>query len=257
MTRIIAFANQKGGVAKTTTTINVGASLALQGKKVLLIDLDQQGSLTAGLGFRQELESSVYNLFEDAIAGKDIKLEKYLLNYKNKFDVIGADISLAEMETKLYTIMGREKKLKQALSGKISSYDYVLIDCPPSLGILLQNAFCFAGEVIVPTQAQFFSIKGLVSLVKTIIDIKREEINKDLKITGAVITSLENTKIQKDGIEKINSLFKNNVFKTKIRKNVEAQETQLQGITLVEYNVSSKIGKDYMDLTNEIINKQS
>ena len=255
MTQIIAFANQKGGVAKTTSTINVGASLAQKGYKILLIDLDQQGSLTLGLGFRKELKTSVYDIFDDIISNKEIKLEKYIINFKDKFDIIGADISLAEMETKLFSVMGRDRKLKQALHNKLKAYDFVLIDCPPSLGILLQNALCLADGVVVPTQSQFFSIKGLVSLVQTILSIKREGINPDLKILGAFITMFESTNLQKDGINTIDTLFKGNLFKTKIKKSVEAQETQLEGTTIFSKDQNSKFAKNYADLTDEILQK--
>lgn len=249
MSRIIALVNQKGGVGKTTSAVSIGAGLHNKGYKVLLIDLDPQGSLSNSVGIKAyEQPYTIYELLKGTCNVKDAIV-------KRTYDVIPADKRLTQTEAELLGKDGQNYRLKEAIEPIVNDYDYIIIDCSPSLGVLSKNGLTASSEVFIPTQAQFLSIQGMAELVETIKSAKRYT-NPALEITGIIITMYEgSTNLNKDLANKLNELFNGKVFKTYIRKNISIAEAPGTGLDIYEYAPTSAGAIDYKNLVEEIINK--
>jgi len=240
MTRIIAIANQKGGVGKTTTTLNLGATLQEDGKKVLLIDLDPQGSLTTSLGLDPEsLEETIYNTIISAVEGiEEFDLEDIMYETDPGMDLVPANLSLSSAEMDLFRATMREFVLREIFEkADLSEYDFVLIDCPPNLGILTINALAAAQEVVIPLQAEYLALKGVNQLMRSIFTVQKK-INKDLRIAGVLLTMADfrtrhTRTIVKSAHEALGGKIK--VFDTVIKENVRFKDASLAGETILAY----------------------
>lgn len=251
MARIIALVNQKGGVAKTTSTINIGAALANKGKKVLLIDLDPQGNLTASLNISaHELDNTIHEVLKG-----DSKIYKTIKTINN-YSVIPADIRLSGAEIELSSQPGREMILKERLGPIVVDYDYILIDCPPSLGLLTLNGLTAAKEIFIPLQAEYLALHGMGQLLKTVETVNKR-LNPDLAITGIITTFYDNRKIlNREVLEKIEAYFPDKLFNTRIRNNISLAEAPSYGMDIFQYKNNSNGAKDYAALTKEIIEQE-
>jgi len=247
MGTIIAISNHKGGVGKTTTSVNLGAGLAREGKKVLLVDLDPQANLSQCFGITKP-ETTIYDSLKNQTEIITIKVIENLEIAPSNLDLAGAEIELSS-ET------GREYLLKEALEPIKNNYDYIIIDCPPSLGLLTLNAFTCANEVIIPIQAHFLAIKGLAKIIEVINKIKKR-INPTIEITGVVITLYDKRKIlHRDIEETILTYFGEKVYETKIRQNIALAEAPARGQDIFRYAISSQGADDYYDLTLEFLKR--
>jgi len=253
--RSIALLNQKGGVGKTTTTANLGACLAMLGKKVLVIDMDPQANLSVHLGIDiHKLKYSIYNI----ITG-DSKPEDVILNTKIQgLDIIPSNIDLSGAEIELVGVVGRETVLREYLGNVLDRYDYVLIDCPPSLGLLTLNVLTLAREIFIPLQTEFFALQGVSKLLDTH-EVVRKRLNKNLEITGIIFCMYTSrTRLCKEVIEKVREHFaKDQVFDTVIRKNVKLSESPSHGKPIVSYAPSSHGSEDYMSLAKEVVQQEN
>lgn len=251
--RKIAIINQKGGSGKTTTVVNVGYYLAELGKNVLLIDLDPQSHTTIHLGFEPpQIKKSLYDLLVNQTPFSDV-LKQTL--YKN-LDLIPSKIDLASAEIELVNEVGREIILREILKKNKVKYDYIIMDCPPSLGLLTLNALTTAKEVFIPIQAEFFALEGLTKLLQTI-KIVKERVNPELEITGIIITMYDKRKnICRDVEKKVEEHFKDKVFKTRIRENVRLAEAPSFGKPIEEFDRNSHGAEDYRKLVKEIIKQE-
>ena len=248
--RMIAVANQKGGVGKTTCVINIGAGLKGLGKKVLLVDLDPQAHCTYSLGIQaHELERNIYDLLTNKAALKEVLIDRGgLMVTPSSLDLSGAEMDLSG-------IPGREFLLREALD-RPKGYDYVLIDCPPSLGLLTLNAFTTAQEVYIPLQTEFLALQGMSKLLKTV-EIVKKRLNRRLEITGIIGTRFDGRKkLNSEVVEKIKAYFGEKLFKTLIRENIALAEAPSYGQTIFEYRVSSHGAEDYLNLTKEILKRE-
>ncbi len=247
--RIISIVNQKGGVGKTTSTVNIAASLSALNKKVLIIDLDPQGNLSKSVGIQSEiLENTVYQLLRE-VASFDEVVYKH-----EKFDVIPANIGLSAAELELAGTAGREFLLKEGLDQiEEGAYDYILIDCSPSLGVLTLNALVASQEVFIPVQTQFLSMQGISQLLRTV-EIVKDRLNKKIEITGIILTMFDSRKkLNKEVCKKVEEYFDRLVFKTKINDSVSLAEAPSHGMDIIEYSIASKGAENYLALTKEII----
>lgn len=253
MGKVIAVANQKGGVAKTTTAVNLGACLAKEGKKVLLIDNDPQGNATSGLGVdRLGLTNCIYDALINGVALDEIKIQT---EWKN-LDVIPATIQLAGAEIELVAAISRESKLKRAIQPIKGDYDYILLDCPPSLGLLTLNALTAADSVLIPIQCEYYALEGLGQLMNTI-QLVQKHLNKDLEIEGIVCTMFDaRTNLSIQVVEEVKAHFKNKLMKTIIPRNVRLSEAPSHGMPIIDYDPKSKGAEVYMDLAKEVIENE-
>jgi chromosome partitioning protein len=248
MGKVLSISNHKGGVGKTTSAINIGAGLNKLGKKVLLIDLDPQANLSQSLGLTNQ-EKTIYG----ALKG-DYKLEPVMV--LKGLDVIPSTLDLSGAEIELSSEPGREYILKELIEDIRSDYDYIIIDSPPSLGLLTINSFTAADEILIPLQAQFLAMQGLAKLVEVVEKIK-SRLNKKLKMGGVFITQYDGRKVlNRDVVDTINAHFKSEVFKTKIRDNIALAEAPAQGLDIFRYNAKSNGAEDYMNLAKEIIKRK-
>ena len=257
-TQIIAIANQKGGVGKTTTCANLGIGLAQAGKKVLLIDADAQGNLTQMLGWPQpdELSPTLSTLMEKIIAEQPITPGEGILHHAEGVDLIPANIELAGLEVSLVNCMNREKMLKQVLDGAKREYDYILLDCTPSLGMLTINALAAADTALIPVQAQYLSAKGLEQLLQTICKVHRQKINPKLKIEGILLTmtdSRTNYGKQIDTLIRQAYGSKIKVFDQTIPRSVRAAEISAVGKSIFQHDPKGKVAEAYKSLTKEVL----
>ena len=250
MGKIFAIANQKGGVGKNTTAINLAACMAQLGKKVLIIDIDPQGNATSGLGIdKRSLDLSVYNVLIHDAEAKDAVIKT---NVKNLF-IIPSSIELAGAEIELVSLMAREKMLAVALNEIKSEYDYIIIDAPPSLGLLTLNALAAADKVIVPIQCEFYALEGLSQLVKTI-NLVKQHINTDLKIEGVVLTMFDSrTNLSIQVVDEVKRFFKTKVHTVIIPRNVRLGEAPSHGKPITVYDSKCQGAEAYKDLALEII----
>ena len=257
MCRVIAIANQKGGVGKTTTTSNLGIGLARQGKKVLLIDADAQGSLTASLGIREpdRLEITLATIMGNIINDEEIRLDYGILSHDEGVDFIPGNIELSGLETSLINVMSRETVLRTYIELQRDNYDYILIDCMPSLGMITINVFTCADSVLIPVQAAYLPIKGLEQLIKTIGKVKRQ-INQKLEIEGILLTMVDNrTNYAKD----ISNLLIENygskvhIFENSIPMSVRAAEISAEGVSIYKHDPNGKVASAYKSLTKEVL----
>ena len=256
MCKVIAIANQKGGVGKTTTTSNLGIGLARIGKKVLLIDMDAQGSLTASMGYREpdELETSLANILDLLMNDENIEIQKGILHHEENIDLMPGNIELSGLEVMLVNVMNRERVLQQYIELVKEQYDYVLIDCMPSLGMLTINAFACADSILIPVQAAYLPIKGLQQLMRTIEKVKRQ-INPKLQIEGILLTMVdERTNHARDLMYVLRQAYegKMRVFATYIPRLVRAEETSAKGMSIYRYDPNGKVASAYNALTLEV-----
>lgn len=254
---VIAVCNQKGGVGKTTTAVNLGAKLARQGKKVCLIDMDPQGSLTISLGYKNpdELECTVSDAFKAVISEKSEGIDPVIV-IEEHIDLIPSNIELCSIEVGLVNEMSRERVLATYINDIKDKYDYILIDCMPSLGMLTINALCAADKVLIPTQPEYLSAKGLEQLLKTVGRVKKR-MNPDLQIAGIVLTMADSrTNLSKSVIESIRNNYGEHikVFNTVIPRSVRAAEAGAAGMSIFRYDPLSKVALSYSDLTKEVMN---
>jgi chromosome partitioning protein len=247
MSKVISISNHKGGVGKTTSALNIGAGLTKLGKKVLLIDLDPQANLSQSLGI-VEPERTIYGALRGDYSLQPIEVVTGLSIVPSTLDLSGAEIEMSGEA-------GREYILKELIDPIRASYDFILIDSPPSLGLLTINAFTASDIILIPLQAQYLALQGLTKLIE-VVDKIQKRLNKDLKLGGVFITQYDNRKVlNRDVAETIEKHFKNQVFNTKIRDNVALAEAPAQGVDIFRYNPKSYGAEDYLALSNEILSK--
>ncbi|MDZ7714997.1 MAG: ParA family protein [Balneolaceae bacterium] len=247
--KTIAFTNQKGGVGKTTSTINVGAGLCLQGKKVLLVDLDPQANLTYSLRMNsQRLDTTIY----DVLKGRTDPSEAIISH--NGFDILPSSIDLSGAEMEFANEPARETLLKNSLGKVADGYDYILVDCPPNLGLLTLNAFTAVNEVFIVLQSEYLALHGLSKLMD-VIKVVKERLNPNIEISGIICTLFDGRKnLNKEVVDHIQDYFGDKVFNTLIRDNVALAEAPSHHKTIFEYDPESHGAKDYMSLAKEIRN---
>ena len=251
MGRIIAVANQKGGVGKTTTTINLGASLAHAGKKVLLVDSDAQGNATSGLGIRKgEVNEDIYDILINEAPISEVILK----SSRENMDVVPASIQLAGAEVELSNLDRRETRLKSALNEIRDQYDYILIDCPPSLGHLTINAYTASDSVLIPVQCEYYALEGLSQLLNTV-RLVQKHFNNDLKIEGVLLTMLDRrTNLGYEVVEEVKKYFHEKVYETIIPRNIRLSEAPSYGLSIIDYDIQSIGAKTYQELAKEVLN---
>jgi chromosome partitioning protein len=250
MARVIAIANQKGGVGKTTTTVNLSACLAFKGKRVLTIDIDPQGNTTSGLGIDKSMvKSSIYDVIIN-----DVALQDTLVNTKiDTLKVSPSNIHLAGAEVELVSVISRETRLKAAIAEIKSSFDYILIDCPPSLGLLTINSLTAADTILVPIQCEYYALEGLSQLMNTV-KIVQKHLNPSLKVEGVVLTMFDaRTNLSIQVVEEVKKYFGNKVYRTIIPRNVRLSEAPSFGLPIILYDAKSKGAECYMELSDEVI----
>lgn len=250
MGKIIAIANQKGGVGKTTTSVNLGAGLAQVGKKVLLVDIDAQGNATTGVGIeKSELNQCIYNvLVEDADVQGVIQKTA-----TENLDVLPATIQLAGAEIELVPTISREVRLQRALQPVRDEYDYIIIDCPPSLGLLTINALTAADSVIIPVQCEYYALEGLSQLLNTV-RLVQKHLNKNLAIQGVLLTMLDaRTNLGIQVIDEVKKYFRDKVYRSIIPRNVRLSEAPSHGKPIMQYDAKSRGAEVYIDLAEEVI----
>ncbi|PKV50125.1 chromosome partitioning protein [Aquimarina sp. MAR_2010_214] len=254
MGKIIAIANQKGGVGKTTTSVNLAASLGVLEKKVLLIDADPQANATSGLGLDVEsVEKGTYQILEHTINPEEAILETSSPNVH----IIPAHIDLVAIEIELVDKDQREYMMKKAIEGLKSKYDYILIDCAPSLGLLTLNALTAADSVMIPIQCEYFALEGLGKLLNTVKSVQKIH-NQNLDIEGLLLTMYDSRlRLSNQVVEEVQKHFNEMVFKTIIQRNIRLSEAPSYGESIINYDASSKGASNYLSLAHEIIKKNS
>lgn len=253
MGKIMTIANQKGGVAKTTTAVNLGAGLATYGKRVLLVDIDPQGNATSGLGINK-LDSGRC-IYDCIINGVPIKSLIHSTQVEGLF-VVPATIQLAGAEVELVSAVSREMKLKKALEPIKNEYDFIIIDCPPSLGLLTLNAMTAADKILIPVQCEYYALEGLSQLINTIKLVKKH-LNSELEIEGAVLTMFDaRTNLSIQVVDEVKSYFKEKVFRAIIPRNVRLSEAPSYGLPIIIYDPKSKGAEQYQELAREVIERE-
>lgn len=250
MAKIIAIANQKGGVGKTTTAVNLSACLAVKNKKVLVIDIDPQGNTTSGLGVdKNSIKSSIY----DTVIN-EVPIEETLVETKIKDLYLSpSNINLAGAEVELVSVFSRETRLKQALDEIKDKYDFIIIDCPPSLGLLTINSLTAANTILVPIQCEYYALEGLSQLMNTV-KIVQKHLNKSLRVEGVVLTMFDaRTNLSIQVVEEVKKYFGNQVYRTIIPRNVRLSEAPSFGLPIILYDDKSRGAECYMELADEVI----
>ena len=254
--RIIAIANQKGGCGKTTTAINISSSLSLRGQRVLLIDCDPQSHATMGLNIRPyDLEKSMYHVMT-ARGDELLGIDDIVISIKDNFDLAPSSVILSAVEQELSGMEGREDRFLQAIKGIRQTYDYIIIDCPPSIGLLCFNALRACEEVIIPIDMSLFSLRGVAKLLEIIILLK-DELGHEVKSRALITMYDSRTRYSKLVLEKVKEEFEKDVFETVIRYNIRLRETVDYGLPIGDYDKNAIGNKDYEDLAEEIIRPET
>lgn len=250
MSRIIAIANQKGGVGKTTTSVNLSACLAHIGKKVLIIDTDPQGNATSGVGINKgDVHKCIYDILIDDVDINDVILTTKVEN----LDIIPATISLAGAEIELVSTISREVRMKHAIQEVKEQYDYIIVDCPPSLGLLTINALTASDSIIIPVQCEFYALEGLSQLLSTI-RLVQKHLNEELMIDGVLLTMFDaRTNLGIQVIEEVKKYFQDKVYKTIIPRNVRLSEAPSHGEPIIVYDSRSRGAEVYLELAKEVV----
>jgi len=250
MAKIIAVANQKGGVGKTTTAVNLSACLAVKNKKVLVIDIDPQGNTTSGLGVdKNAVRQSIYDVIINEVDIEDTivptKVDNLMLSPSN--------INLAGAEVELVSVISREMRLKAALEDIENKFDFIMIDCPPSLGLLTVNSLTAADTILVPIQCEYYALEGLSQLMNTV-KIVQKHLNRNLRVEGVVLTMFDaRTNLSIQVVDEVKKYFGNKVYRTIIPRNVRLSEAPSYGLPIILYDEKSKGAECYMDLAEEVI----
>lgn len=250
MREIIAITNQKGGVGKTTTSVNLGASLAYLGKKILLIDMDAQGNATSGVGVRKgEVDQDIYDVLINEVPLSEVIVDSSRANMQ----IAPATIQLAGAEVELTSVMARETRLKRAVEEVKDDYDYIIIDCPPSLGHLTINAFTASHSLIIPVQCEYYALEGLSQLLNTV-RLVQKHFNPDLNILGVLLTMLDGrTNLGSEVVEEVKKYFREKVHKTIIPRNIRLSEAPSYGKSIIDYDLKSKGAEVYLALAEEVM----
>ncbi|GAA2912539.1 AAA family ATPase [Enterococcus pseudoavium] len=250
MARIISVANQKGGVGKTTTTVNLGACLAYDGKKVLLIDSDAQGNATSGLGVRKpDVKQDIYDVLVNEVPIK----ETIVQTSRENLSIVPATLQLAGAEIELTSMMARESRLKSALAEVSDDYDFILIDCPPSLGHLTINAFTASDAILIPVQCEYYALEGLSQLLNTV-RLVQKHFNPGLEIEGVLLTMYDaRTNLGAEVVEEVRRYFQEKVYDTIIPRNVRLSEAPSHGKPIIDYDPRSKGAEVYQALAKEVL----
>ncbi|MDO1604953.1 AAA family ATPase [Lactobacillus sp. YT155] len=250
MAKTISIANQKGGVGKTTTTINLGASLTELGKRVLIVDIDPQGNATSGLGIKKaDVEKDVYDVLVNEYPLKDTIIH----TQRKNLDIVPATIQLAGAEMELTSMIARETRLKSGLDTVEDEYDFILLDCPPSLGQLSINAFTASNSIIIPVQTEYYALEGLSQLLNTV-RLVQKHFNKNLAIEGVLLTMLDSrTNLGAQVVEEVQSYFGDRVYETIIPRNTKLAQAPSYGLPIIDFEKNSPGSKLYMDLAKEVI----
>ncbi|MBO4461135.1 MAG: ParA family protein [Clostridiales bacterium] len=258
MCKVIAVANQKGGVGKTTTSVNLGIGLTAEGNRVLLVDCDPQGSLTVSLGYKEpdQLENTLASLISEVIEDEDLQIKETIIHHEEGVDLIPANIELSALEINMVNVMSRELMMKCLIDQIREDYDYIIIDCMPSLGMLTINALVCADSVLIPVQAAYLPVKGLQQLIKTISRVQRK-LNPGLHIEGILLTMVDGrTNYAKDISRLVYDSYSDQVgvFKTIIPLSVRAAEISAEGSSIYQYDPKGKAASAYKSLTKEVAN---
>ena len=255
MTRILAITNQKGGVGKTTTSINLAAALANTKYRVLLIDMDPQANATQGIGIdRDNIELSTYNIIVEECDMKDVIVPSYIANLDvapASIDLAGADLELANVKS------GREQRLRNALNKVKKNYDYVIIDCPPALGLLNTNALTACDSVLIPVQCEYYALEGLTQLLNTVL-LTQSVFNPKLTIEGILLTMLDQrTNLGVEVSQEVRKYFKEKVYKTVIPRNIKLSEAPSEGLAIFDYDNNSEGARSYREFAKEVCKRNA
>lgn len=249
MAKVISIANQKGGVGKTTTAVNLSACLAQKDKRVLLVDIDPQGNATSGLGIESKKGASIYNVLIDGATMSHTICNTMI----KKLDICPANIDLAGAEIELVSMVSRETRLKDAIDEVKESYDYIIIDCPPSLGLVTLNSFTASNSVLVPIQCEYYALEGLGQLMNTI-KLVQKHLNKELEVEGVVLTMFDpRTNLSNQVASEVEKYFGNKVFQTIIPRNIRLSEAPSHGLPITLYDEASKGAETYKKLADELL----
>lgn len=254
MGKAIAIFNQKGGVGKTTTNINLSACLAMKGKKVLVVDIDPQGNTTSGIGLvKRKLQYTIY----DVIVNKDFDISKAILHTKTEgLDILPASVDLAGAEIELVNLEGRERRLKKAIDKVKPLYDFVFIDCPPSLGLLTINSLTAVDNVLIPIQCEFYALEGVSQLMSTV-EMVRKNMNPNIEIEGVILSMFDGrTNLSLQVVQEVKKYFGSKVFSTIIPRNVRLAEAPSYGLPIVKYDPKSKGAKAYQQFATELLRRE-
>lgn len=253
MAQIISVANQKGGVGKTTTTVNLGACLASLGKKVLLVDMDAQGNATSGVGIRKpDVTRDIYDVLVNELPID----EATLITKHENLSIVPATLQLAGAEIELTSMMARESRLKGSLAEVSSQYDYILIDCPPSLGHLTINSFTASDSILIPVQCEYYALEGLSQLLNTV-RLVQKHFNPELEIEGVLLTMYDaRTNLGNEVVEEVRKYFREKVYETIIPRNIRLSEAPSHGKPIIDYDPRSRGAEVYQALAKEVVSRE-